>query len=255
MKFIKKPRNTLSKKPKENKKFDYVKSQGNLVKDVKYLKKMVKRDKPEVKMITSTPTSDTVGQIDGTGGGASGFLINLSTGGGVGAYAARLGEEIKLIGINLRLQFSQQSAASSPAYFIVNVVRFDDPTADISGVINKTFSNDTISGVVDTNSTRNQLYLTDYKIVFSKRIYMPADNISSQKMVKDMKVLVKQNFILKYNGTSTAAPVNSRYALIVRASNGNKSASVAGSNTLLTQTAVSTGYVYSHFTKSYFTDA
>lgn len=245
-----------SKSKKAPKKFNYVKKEGNLVKDVAYLKKMVARAKPEVKQYLATATSDLVGQVDGNGGGTSGFMIRTNIGGGVGAYGVRIGEEIKLIGIQLRMQFQQQSACAIPTRYVIDVFRLSDPAATIGDVISRAYNTDTITSLIDYNSTLNQLYKSDYKLIFRRKLYLAQDNLANVNMNKDLLTLIKQNINLKYNGTSTADAVNYQYALVVRADSGNRSTTTANTNlsTIINQTAVNTGAKYAYTWKLYYTD-
>lgn len=243
----------VAKKAAAPKKFGYVKSRGNLLKDVSMLKKMVRRTKPEVKYITNPVSSDLVGQVDGNGGGASGFFITNTCGAGVGV-GDRNGLETKLIGINMRMQFSQQSAATGPIRLIMDVFKFTDRSSTIANLVNLIYQTDSISGVVDYNSTRNPSYVREYKRIYSRKISLKPDNFSGQLMLADLKGLIKQNQKLRYAATTTADAVNYGYAVIIRSDTGNKSTTTASTNTNIANTAVSTGVLYRIFYKTYYTD-
>lgn len=248
------PYNQTKKVVKSAPKFNYVKSKGNLAQDVKYLKKMVKRSRPEVKFYQVTPSSNLVGQVDGNDSGASAFAISNTIGGGVGSYSARVGEEMNLIGIQLRLQFQQQSANNLATKYKVEVFRLSDDSVTLAEIINRVYEADTISQVVDINSTRNQLYMSDYKKIGSRTVYLPADNMSGTNMIKDLKMFIKRQDRLRFNGTGTANSVNYQYVCIVRANSGNRSTTTASTNALVSQTAVSTGAKYTYYYKNYLTD-
>lgn len=238
---------------KAPKKFGYVKSQGNLLKDVNRLKKLVKRAKPEVKWIANPMSSDLIGQVDGNGGGASGFFITNTCGAGVGV-GDRQGLETKLIGINLRLQFSQQSAGTSPMRMIMDVFKFTSRPSTLGTLINNAYQTDSISGVIDYNSTLNPNYLQEYKRIHSRRVYLRPDNFTGQLMISDLKILLKQNQKLRYASSTSADAVNMGYAVVIRADTGNKNTTTASTLTTVANTAVSTGAQYRVIFKTYFTD-
>jgi len=243
-------RRTTKKVPK---KFGYVKSSGNLLKDVKMLKKYVKRTKPEVKWLESPTSSDLVGQVDsGAGGGASGFFIANTCGAGVG-ISDRSGQEIKLIGLNLRMQFQQQSASTGPMKLILDVFKFTSRPGTIGTLVNNAYNTDNMSNVVDYNSTLNPNYKKEYMRIYSRKIFLRPDNFSGQLMLSDLRHLIKQNQILRYADTTSADAVNMGYAVVIRADVGNKGAS-ASTNTNVAVTAANTGAQYRIFYKSYFTD-
>jgi len=243
----------VAKRATAPKKFGYVKSQGNLLRDVNRLKKMVKKAKPEVKWIENPASADLVGQVDsGAGGGASGFFITNTCGAGVGV-GDRVGLETKLIGINMRMQFQQQSAATGPMRLILDVFKFTSRPGTIGTLVNNAYNTDNMSEVVDYNSTLNPNYKKEYMRIYSRKIYLRPDNFSGQLMIADLKHLIKQNQILRYASTTSADAVNMGYAVVIRADVGNKGAS-ASTNTNVAVTAANTGAQYRIFYKSYFTD-
>lgn len=238
------------------KKFGYVKSQGNLLRDVKMLKSMVKKTKPEVKWLAlGTPQSVLIGQSNVNASGVDGFYISMGMPAGVG-NGNRIGEELKLIGMQLRMQFAQQSALTVGAHYIVDIIKFTDksPTS-LAGVIDKVYNTDTITGLIDTNSTLKNQYKKEYIRIFSKRVYLPADTQSSAaNTLKDLKLFVKQNQRLEYEGTASSNPLNWLYCCIIRASTGNSSTTTASTLPLINNTAANTGAKISYTYKSFYTD-
>lgn len=239
---------------KAPKKFNYVKSEGNLVKDVNRLKKLVKKVKPEVKYIQPAGGNDLVGQVSVNATGSNGFFITNTCGSGVG-NGDRVGNETKLIGINCRLQIQQMSASTQPIRCIFEIFKFTDRTSSISQMLPYIYQPDSISGVIDYNSTRNPSYINEYKRIASRKVYLRADNFSGQAINTCVKMFVKQNQKLRYSSTTSADAVNYGYALFVRADNGNRDGATASTLTNIPVTATSTGARYYYVFKTYFTDS
>lgn len=237
-------------------KFSYPKASGNLVKDVARLKKQVKKSRPEVKTTDMTTSSMLVGQCNVNNTGANCFVIPMAIGTGA-ANGGRIGNEVRLIGNYLRLQFKQQSAAAVKTTFSVEVWKTDDVnlTAGSAGTfLPIVYNADTMSGVIDINSSQNLQYRKIYKKVFSRKVVVPADQTSSVNTIKNMKVLIKSRSLLQWPDTTGSSPNNITFFVVIRADTGNASTTTASTLPLVGQTAANTGCQVFYACKSYYTD-
>lgn len=240
-----------------NKKFNYAKRSHNLAKDVSKLQKVVKGMSKSVEVKRSQElgvSSNVVGQVNVNNTGALCITATLNTGDGVDMIS-RIGEKIKLIGYSIRGQIAQQTLASTPCRVLVEVWKTQDVvTSPISNHLNYLFNADTISGVIDINSTRVAAYLDTYKRVFAKNYYIGSDTVSGVAMLKDFKIFIKQKQMLHYIGTSAVEPSNIRYLITVRCSTGNCNTSTNSTLPNLANTGATTGLYFRCVSNMFFTD-
>jgi len=255
MPYVKRKSSSKNKNPmrKAPSKFNYVRKTGNLAKDVAKLKRQVNKTKPEVKFTDMTPSSVLCGQVTANLTGANGFFIPLTIGTG-NANGGRIGNSVKCIGHFLRMQLTQQSALAIGVKYIIDVWKTDDINSSIAALIPLCYEADSITGVVDTNSSQNLHYRKIYKKIKTKVVYLPADATSSVNLLRDIKLFVKQRQILEWPDTTGTSPMNMNYFVIIRASAGNHSTTTASTNPLVQLKIVNTGAQLSYVCKSYYTD-
>lgn len=249
-----KGRNPKSKAPK---KFNYSKRSSNLVNDVKKLQKTVTNMKKSVEVkrsIELNVASYSVAQVNANNTGALCIYAPVSTADGVDV-PNRVGEKIRLIGYSIRGQIAQMSALVTPMRVLVEVWKTDDVvTSPVGNHLPYIFQADTISGVIDINSTRTPQYMNVYKKVYGKSYYIGPDNYSGLTQIKDFKIFLKQKQNLHYVGTSSTAPSNMCYLITVRCSTGNASTGTASTLPNIVNTAVNTGVFFRATSNMYFTD-
>lgn len=232
-------------------------SSMKLARDVSILKKKVKSQRPEVKTTDITPSSVVTGQVKVNLTGAECIDISPSIGTG-NANGGRIGNQCLAIGNFLRIQLRQQSAGAIATRYIVDVWKTDDvnlTTGSTGTFLPFVYNADTISSVIDYNSSRNMIYRGIYKRVFTKKVTLSADQTSSVNTTKDLKVLIKDNQIMQWPDTVGSAPMNVRWFLTVRADSGNASTATASTLPLIAQTAINTGAVMSYCVKCYYVDS
>lgn len=237
-----------------------VASVANLAKQVKRMKTQIRREFEIKKWDTAAVQTGSIGQVNGNVTGAVGVDLNLcAMPSGLG-NGERVGEKITLKGFQLRLQMVQQSAAAPANNFYVEIWRTTDFTAT-STAITYLYEVDSISGVIDYNSSINKDYAGKkngykslYQMVARKRIYIKEDTVSSISQFKNIKVFVKQNQELMYSGGVSQNPNNVRYFMVIRAANGNASSTTASTVTGIPIAAVNTGAGYYASTTAWYVD-
>lgn len=222
------------------------------------VKGLIRKQKREVEMkrqFMASPATSNVGQVNANGSGV--LCLDITSCMSIGAAAGvqdRVGNKVNLKGIFLRYQLQQQSALAIGVKYIMEVYKTTDLSTSIGSLPGTLYNSDTISGVIDYNSTRAMLYRNIYKRIYAKSIYIPADSTSSVANFVDKKVLIKQRQMLEWPTAATTNPQNIRYFVIIRASAGNLNTSTASTLTNIPLTAVNTGALCNLYATSYFTD-
>lgn len=219
---------------------------------------LLKKQKKEVEMKKQTlasPVSSSLGQVNNNGSGVLCLDITgcMSIGSAAGG-SDRVGLKANLKGIFLRYQVQQQSALAIGVKYILEVWKTNDTNIATGSFPGMVFNTDSISGVIDYNSTRSMLYRNIYKRVYAKSFYIPPDNLSSVNSFIDKKVLIKQRQLLEWPTTATSNPQNVRYLVTIRASAGNLNTTTASTLSNIPLTAVNTGATCYIMATSYFTD-
>lgn len=231
-----------------------------LARQVKIMKNTIRRD-VEVKEYTPTDqTSIVVGQLNVNNTGTAVSQLNIcNIGAGVGKDG-RVGVKTKLIGLHIRFQFIQQANNVVNNRIIVEVWKTRDFAASDAGIRDLIYDTDSISGVVDANSTKNSEFIKSksnptglFELVGSRSLYCPEDSLANGNYFRDMKMFIKQRQQLFYAGSSTGVPQNYRYFIVMRAQAGN----VGASDSTLVPVPIKTlssGFVCRYQYTAYYTD-
>lgn len=259
-KNYRRPRRRVGGKKRSNPKKVTV---AKLSRQVSRLSKSVKRD-TEVKQYSSVNAmAGTVGQVDVNATGlyaADMVIMNLAA--GVDADE-RIGLKVKLIGTSIRIQIQQQSACDFYNKFIIDIVGTTDFGATPNTIANRIYNADSISQVIDANSTRdyNQLRtktnggLQDSWIMASRSLVVGKDSTTAtQPGFKDIKMFVKSNQQLIWGGPALNPPGNMRMLIIVRAQAGNKSTGTASTLPNIPSQLINTGAFFRCQFTNYYTD-
>lgn len=232
-----------------------------IAKQVRRLKNEIKRQ-VEVKEYTPTDIfANTVGQVDANSSGSRVFQLNaMNLAQGVDSVN-RVGVKVKHIGMSFRFQLATQTAAELANRLIIDVYRSPDFQSSDAGLRDQLYETDSISTVVDANSTRNYEFIKSkfnpngiHTLIKSKSVYIKRDEVTNQPCHMDFKFFIKQNCLLHYNGPSTQTPNNYRYFVVIRAQTGNRSTATASTLTNLPTGAINTGVLVRFQTTSYFVD-
>lgn len=219
----------------------------NLAKQVKRINKTMRREKEMKKLANSAITSSVVGQVFGNSTGCQVAAITVGDMPAGTADGERIGNKVNLKGIMFRAQFQQQSAATAANKVVMEVWRTYDVNTSTATIRNILFDTDSISGVIDANSSYNKDFVgkdAPYVRLARKVIRIKEDTVSGINQYADVKLFIKQNQELLYGGPSLAAPTNVKYFVSLRAVNGNSSSATACTLAGVPITAVNTGLSY-----------
>lgn len=254
-------RGVRRRKPYKKRAYKSAVNVKKLSKQVLRIKNDMKRQN-EVKELTPVDIyANTVGQVDANNSGARVFNLSaMSMPSGVND-GERIGIKVKLIGMSFRFQLNQQAVASLANRIIIDFYRTPDFQSADANLRDQLYDTDSISGVVDANSTRNHPFIKSkfnptgiHELIGSKSVYVRRDDVTGQSHVMDFKYFIKQNTILHYNGPSTQVPQNYRFFIVCRAQTGNRSGTTASTLPNLPTGATETGVLLRFQTTCYYVD-
>lgn len=212
-----------------------------VAKQVKKLKKSIYRDR---EMKHYTPTSQeayNLGQLSANSSGASVQDLEICKIAQGVDEDQRIGREIVLKGFQIRCQLIQQVNTLIRNRFIVDVWKTTDMQINLTTFRSIVYDVDSISAVVDANSTINwEACEGVHKLVGRKIVNMAPDTTTGERSFVDFKMFIKQNQKLGYTLATSAVPTNVRYILVIRAQCGNAS-TIAATLSTVPVTAAETG--------------
>lgn len=227
-----------------------------VVKDVQMIKQVLN---PEKKRFVINNTSNTaVGQVNGN---ASGFLVlDVTPTPAVGiGYAQRNGASIKVHSSYFQFQLYDQIATNHPMKikFMLCEVKGNPqtPSTAVAQMITPNpFLNPGTTPIYDYNSALNPDYLKQYRCIRTWRSYLAPDNVSGQRIVKDVKIGIKyRNFHTRFSQDTQTVSAG-QLILIVLCDSGNMSASTACTIANVPVTPVNTGMSLNYNLLHYYYD-
>ena len=208
-----------------------------MVKDVARVVSMVNAEK---KYVTYPVASFAVGQVDGNASGPRQFDVTplMSQGTDV---STRNGNSIKICSSFFQFQIQQQSSTiTTPLNFRVELwLAKGIPLGAISSgattaPITDLYDTSVFSGVIDMTSTRNMDHYQDYRLIASRKVYLPGDQVAGGDIqCRTFTMPIKWNqgkgHHVRYSGTSgsSADIANGQIFMVFRCDVGNKSATTA----------------------------
>lgn len=219
---------------------------GKIAKDVAWLKGVLN---PEKKNFTFNNTANNlVGCFNGNTVGGGYFSLDITPTPSQGVTeTGRSGNSIKLHSSYIQLQFSQMSACVQPIRFRVILLAIKGiPYSSASTYPTVLFNaNPFLSGfaVYDYNSTYEQSFLPNQRIICDRKYLLPANEAGTQTMIKDVKIPLRyKNHHIKYLADGSTTVTHGQIYMIVVADNGNCSTSTAVTGqTNAIYTAINTG--------------
>lgn len=245
---VRRGRNPLKKvtgagsKAKQYNRTAKVASVVGLAKQVNRIKKQMRKD-TEVKYYSPAELSSfNIGQVNGaTASGAVAYELDVCNIGAGVNDTERIGTKIKLTGIQLRVQLTQMDSAVMENRVYIDIFRTADFGTSLANVPDLLYQPDSISGVVDGNSTRYNNLRKTWQLIASKRVFMPYDTLTNARHFKDFKMFIKRRDMLEYVGVTTDLPINYKYIAVFRCQNGNRSTATASTLSSVPAQGVSTG--------------
>lgn len=260
-----KPPTNLAKMGKANAKAkQYVKpanvaSVVSLSKQIQSMKKKIRRETEMKKYFPTDITGLVVAQVDVNNSGTQGSFLdvcNIPAGVNDGE---RVGITARLKGMHYRMQLFAAAAVTFPTKIVIDIFKTMDFSGSLANIRDVIYEVDSISGVVDAQSTMNKEFVgkgKQFQLISRRNVYFKADDFSgAHQQLKDIKFFIKQNQELSYAGTSTSVPQNVRYIMFLRATTGNRNGTTASTLPTIPVLAVNTGFTVRWRRTDYYTDS
>lgn len=208
---------------------------STIAKDLEMVKSRLNVEKKEIREVEIT--DGTVGQVFNDLNGYWFQDITPTIGQGTGADD-RVGNSLKMTGVNLNFQFIGQTYCLTGRKIKIGLYRVRDPSlgpndasADITTDV---FDSNPLTGLFDYNAAKAYRNSKNDGItcIREKTVYLPKAEVMSgtsslnsiEKTYKTMNFPVKLNDLLRYEQNNDTLPNGYRYVLLVRADCGNTGA-------------------------------
>lgn len=232
---------------------------GRIAKDVMMLKKMINAEKKLYQDKLSSAIS--VGQV---GGNTSGHqIIDITPLPAQGTTSAtRNGNSIKLTSAFYELYMVKQSAATQATSALIEFWKVPGEPYSATEISNGTAINDlftpneyiTGANIYDLVSSRKQDTYRNFKRVYSRKVYFPANQISGVTQTKLVRIPLKYGHHIKFAADGSQAVSAGQILMTIRMENGNKSTSTANTFGNVAVNSINTGITLNYTFNSYFVD-
>lgn len=218
---------------------------GALAKDVARMAMMINAEKKVYAYKQGTTFS--IGQSAGAALSGAG-VVDVSPLLAINAAVdGRIGNSVKFCSAFYQFQISHQANAVTDNVLLIDLWINKGTTLSTADTLTNVFSPSTFSGLIDSNSPRNQDHFNNWQLVRSYRRKLKADATSGELVVSTFNIPVKFNkgkgHHIRYASSSSTNPLldiqNGQMCMTFRAQNGNASAVTVASSPIPI-TAVST---------------
>jgi len=213
-----------------------------LTKDVLMMKKMLNAEKKRVGYATS---NTTFGQLNFNSSAYIATDITPIPSQGLTA-STRNGASIKLNSAFLKFQVYHQSSTTQPVRFRIIIAKTRGiPEPNMATFFQQCWAPNLFlsNTIYDYNSQPNPDYFRAYKIIRSKSVTIPADQISGVNMIKDISIPIKfKNHHVRFNADTTTVS-SGQLVMWVVADCGNISSGSASTVTPIAVAGTSTGLI------------
>lgn len=213
-----------------------------LTKDVLMMKKMLNAEKKRIGVATS---NTSFGQLNYNSSAYIATDITPIPAQGV-TSATRNGASIKLNSAFLKFQVYHQSSTTQPIKFRIIIAKVAGiPESNMNTFFQQCWQPNTFlsSTIYDFHSQPNPDYFRAYKIIKSRTVTVPADQITGVNMIKDISIPLKfKNHHIRFNADTTTVS-SGQLVMWVVADCGNISSGSASTVTPIAVSGTSTGLI------------
>lgn len=222
---------------------------GQMASDVARLATMINAEKKilSIGAANTLATGQVVGQVDFNSTGIRVFDLTpmMPQGSGV---SDRTGNSIKLHSSYYQFQVNTQTNVNTAIKLRIEMWSNPSIVQDSADLLARLYVANPFTGLIDYNSARNPDHFNDYRKLYTKVVYLPADQISGQLATKQLAIPFRWNkgkgHHVRYTGTGSTNPLtdvkSGQFFLIYLADNGNSNA-VASTLTNIPVTGALTG--------------
>lgn len=230
---------------------------GKIARDVMYLKSLVNSEK---KRFVLSTYDQVVGQIAATSTTTfveGSYVTDITPNMGQGVTnSTRNGSSIRMCSLNVQLQIKQQSSSQSPLKLKFMWVLNRGITTSAVNFLSTFVQPNPFNTVRDFNSFLNPDNIKNYKIMRTKTVTIPADQLTSALMIKDFRVgfKFKNGHHIRYDGNTSTVTAGQMFLVCLADSGNDQAIAYSGASTGLTQVGASTGANISFVQTLYYYD-
>lgn len=267
MGYIKRSVSSLAKKAKKfvKKRYGFNKKSGGprygkIASDVLMLKKMINAEKKVIEYAyggLEAPTIFNIGQVNGTAASGA-FILDITPFPQLGNQVnQRNGNSIKACSALYQFQIQQMSAMTIDTTIIIEFWIVKGTPEGSATTLANLFTPATFSGVIDTNSARNQDKFNDYQLIrrFVKK--QKADSLSNDANLLTFNVPMKFNRGKGHHvrlATDNVNILNGQMMMTLRASVGNMSSTTNSTRPVPYATVLNSGQTVRFASKLWYYD-
>jgi hypothetical protein len=206
---------------------------GQMARDVASLATMINAEKKIYNLGNANvlSTGQVVGQVDYNSTGIRVYDITPMMPQGSGA-SDRTGNSIKLHSSYYQFQVNTQTGVNSAIKMRIEMWANPGLVIDSTNLLDKLYVSNPFTGLIDYNSARNPDHFNDFRKLYTKTVYFPADNITGQFATKQFAIPFKWNrgkgHHVRYTGTGYTNPLtdlkSGQFFMVYFADSGNSNA-------------------------------
>lgn len=213
-----------------------------LAKDVLMMKKMLNAEKKRIGVATA---NTAFGQLNFNSSAYIASDITPIPAQGI-TSATRNGASIKLNSAFLKFQVYHQSSTTQPIKFKIMIAKVAGiPESNMNTFFQQCWQPNTFlsSTIYDFHSQPNPDYFRSYKIIKSRTVTVPADQITGVNMIKDISIPLKfKNHHIRFSADTTTVSAGQLVMWVV-ADCGNISSGSSSTVTPIAVSGTSTGLI------------
>lgn len=224
-----------------------------VMKDVMALKAMVNAEKKRFEVNLNTPNQ--IGQVNGnlSGHWLMDFTPNIAQGVG---FNQKNGNSFKWHSSFLDFQFTQQANTITAMTIKIQLVQvIGQAKATISTVMGEFVEPTSFmsSTVYDINSPRDPDFFKNFKVLMTRYVKIPVDQIGNQTTLKRVKMGIKYKNLHVRTNNNDPTITNGQVFILITADSGNSSSSTASTISGIPINGINTGATFlAEFTHYYY---
>ena len=235
---------------------------GSMARQVASMASMINAEKKIYNLAAANQlsTGQVVGQVDFNSTGIRVFDITPMMPQGSTA-SDRTGNSIKLHSSYYQFQVNTQSAVNTAIKLRIEMWANPGLVIDATALLDKLYVINPFTGLIDYNSARDPDHFNDFRKLYSKTVYLPADQITGQLATKQFAIPFKWNkgkgHHVRYTGSGSTNPLTDiqagQFFMVYLADNGNSNA-VASTLTTIPVTTGLSGVQVKFTNRTYYYD-
>lgn len=229
-----------------------------IAKDVAVVKSLINVEKKRNEWANAVGSYTYLGQVNGNSSGAQ--IIDITPVVSVGtSNQQRTGNSIKLTSFYHRFQIGQMGANTKQGKIIIEYWKVKGQNVPVSTATLEKLFNDNVfmnntGYYIDLHCSRNPDYFGDFIPLAKKVVYMRSDNTSNDIVSQCFAISKKFNHHIRYD-MSTGTVISGQILMTIRCDVGNRSTSVAYTDTgLVQEAAINSGYTLQANYTNYYVD-